>query len=57
MSYAVELRDAVLNGVSLEDDNRQRFNEIQQVSLGVNQYHNKKSWRKKKWEVKIIGAF
>lgn len=43
MSYAVELRDAVLNGVSLEDDNRQRFNEIQQVSLGVNQYHNKKS--------------
>lgn len=37
MFCAAQIRDAVLNGISLEDDKRQRFNEIQQVSFYMNQ--------------------
>lgn len=31
MFCAAQIRDAVLNGISLEDDKRQQFNEIEQV--------------------------
>jgi len=39
MLSAAQIKEAVLNGVSLEDDKRQRFNEIQQVSFEVDDTH------------------
>lgn len=33
MFCAAQIRDAVLNGISLEDGKRQQFNEIEQVSF------------------------
>lgn len=39
MLPAAQIKEAVLNGVSLEDDKRQRFNEIQQVSFDIDDTH------------------
>jgi hypothetical protein len=39
MLSAAQIKEAVLNGVSLEDDKRQHFNEIQQVSFDIDDTH------------------
>ena len=39
-TYATQIKEAILNGVSLDDDKRDQFNKIQQVYIMLLNYMN-----------------